>query len=325
MHAATLALRCQAYNLIKGISLVLRRCDIYLRSRWRTFPMPSWTTLFHRLQLQSVAMRLPQLALASTAVTSLASATYLEAPELVHAHSLSLRQINNAEEAYLSSVCAPPSVADAPCQVINNIESACQPNGTSTLAYLAHQECMCDGGFFSNWSGCLNCLYVHGGRSKAQSIVYSKLLTSASNSLCTGTPTVKFADIFASLTNSLPNAPSTAGIGSTDSFPGMTEVSLYYTASGSQGPGAITGSAAQATTPVTAPPTGLAGASSVPSSQGEGGLAGLGSLGTAIGSFVNSGSVSAATSKSSSSSALAASVVGRWLGVAAVGILVVTT
>jgi hypothetical protein len=279
-----------------------------------------WTALFHRLQLQSIAMHLQVLVLASTALTSLASATYVDAPQLVHAHSLSSRQINNSEEAYLRSVCTPPNVPNAPCQVINNIESACQPNGTSTLAYLAHQECMCSGGFFSNWFGCLNCLYVHGGRSKAQSIVFSQILTSASNSLCTGTPTVKFADIFASLTNSPPNAPSTAGTGTTDLFPSMTEVSLYYTASGSQGPGAITGSAAQATTPVTASPSGLAGASSVPSSQSVGGAAGVGSLGTATGSSVNSASASAATSKASSSGALATSIVGRWLGVAAVGI-----
>lgn len=262
--------------------------------------------------------------LAFTAVTSLVSATYLEAPELVQAHSFSPRQSNNSEEAYLSSVCTPPNVPNAPCQVIDNIESACQPNGTSTLAYLAHQECICGGGFFSNWFGCLNCLYVHGGRSKAQSIVFSQILKSASNSLCTGTPTAKFADIFASLTNSLPNAPSTVGTGTTDLFPSMTEVSLYYTASGNQGPGAITGSAAQATTAVTTPPTGLAGASAVPSTQSEEGMAGVGSLTSTTGSAVNSGGVSAATSKTSSSGALATSVVSRWLGIAAVGIIVVT-
>src|SRR5580700_1374696 len=125
-------------------------------------------------------MYLISLVSASAAFSSLVSATVLEADS----NPLVLRQTN--EQAYLNSVCQPNVTNPVPpCQEIVNIQSACAPNGTDAIDYIAHQECMCDGGFFSNWLGCLNCLYVHGGRSQAQSIAFSQILTSASNILCT--------------------------------------------------------------------------------------------------------------------------------------------
>lgn len=154
------------------------------------------------------------------------------------------------EAAYLTSVCSPNITADTnpipPCIEIQAIQEGCIPNGTSSLDLIAHAECMCNGGFFSNWIGCLNCEYVHGGRSPQLTSAFHTIITSASNQLCTGTPTASFAAIFNSIENSVAPGDATA-TGLSDQFPSQTAVSLYYTASGPQGLGAITGSATLAT------------------------------------------------------------------------------
>ena len=76
--------------------------------------------------------------------------------------------------------------------------------------------------------------------------MYSSIISSASNLLCTGTPTADFAAIFSSVAATV--APATTGATIlSDQFLSQSAVSLYYTATGSQGPGAITGSATAAT------------------------------------------------------------------------------
>ncbi|THY25079.1 hypothetical protein D6D01_05198 [Aureobasidium pullulans] len=160
---------------------------------------------------------------------------------------LDSRQTDNTEE-YIQEVCFPNTTSPVPpCQAILNIESACLPNGTSTLAYEAHQQCMCNGGYFPNWRGCLNCQYVHGTRSEAVAEAFDNILSSASQQFCTGTPTAVFADYFSALSDSSPQTATGVATTTSDQFPSQSAVSLYYTASGNQGPGAITGSAAQAT------------------------------------------------------------------------------
>lgn len=69
---------------------------------------------------------------------------------------------------------------------------------------------------------------------------YANILTAASSSLCTGTPTAKFEDVFATL-ESKATPVATGSTVFSDRFTSSTAVSLYYTASGVQGPGAITG------------------------------------------------------------------------------------
>ncbi|POR39035.1 Uncharacterized protein TPAR_00768 [Tolypocladium paradoxum] len=54
----------------------------------------------------------------------------------------------------------------APCVEIVNIESACEPNGTESINYAAHAQCMCNGSFFVDWRACQSCLLVHGLRSE---------------------------------------------------------------------------------------------------------------------------------------------------------------
>jgi hypothetical protein len=229
--------------------------------------------------------------------------------------SLLLARQTNTEQDYLNSVCLPnvTTTPIPPCQQIANIESACQPNGTAPLDYLAHTQCMCGGGYFPNWFGCLNCEYIHGGRTQAQSIAFSQILTSASNMLCTGTPTASFAAIFSSLSDTHPVVASTAGTGTTDLYPSQTAVSLYYTASGPQGEGAITGSAAAAT--------------KVPSSAAASTTAGAGGSMTTAGaaptggSSTTGGSASEA-SKTSSSGAAATNGLAGLLGIVAGGVVV---
>ncbi|PVH85485.1 hypothetical protein DL98DRAFT_511536 [Cadophora sp. DSE1049] len=209
---------------------------------------------------------------AASLLGAVASASILEIPGL-----LAARQTNGTdEEAYLAEVCFPNTTTPVvpPCQEIINIQSACTPNGTTGIYLLAHAQCMCGGSFFSDWIGCLNCNYVHGARSPQIVDSFHTIITSASNALCTGTPTASFAAIFSSLSNAA--APTGTDTAVSDQFPSQTTISLYYTVSGPQGIGAITGEAASATrtastTPTTSSRSGTsAGTTSSPSGTGAG-------------------------------------------------------
>jgi hypothetical protein len=81
---------------------------------------------------------------------------------------------------------------------------------------------------------------VHGGLSEKDLNRYSVVINSVSSALCTGTPTAAFEALFTSVDGKVPGATSGASV-SSDAFPGQTAVSLYYTQSGKQGAGAITG------------------------------------------------------------------------------------
>ncbi|PNY26242.1 Uncharacterized protein TCAP_03825 [Tolypocladium capitatum] len=147
-----------------------------------------------------------------------------------------------------AKVCYPAikSGVAAPCVEIINIESACHSNGTDSADYEAHAQCMCNGSFFSDWRGCQRCLLVHGLRSERDNVYWDRVLSVASNALCTGMPTAEFWSVFASAASNTVDAPFVT-IGDTksfDGFPGQTDVSIYYTASGTQGPGAVTGAVA---------------------------------------------------------------------------------
>ncbi|KAJ0162189.1 hypothetical protein CTA2_4962 [Colletotrichum tanaceti] len=133
-----------------------------------------------------------------------------------------------------------------PCVQIENIEVACKPNGTDPIHFEAHAQCMCGGSFFAEKLGCERCLFVHGLRSERSLAYYSGVLSSASNALCTGTPTADFATIF-SIIDVAATPATTGATAPSDQALSNTAISLYYTASGFQGPGSITGEAASAT------------------------------------------------------------------------------
>ncbi|OLN85952.1 hypothetical protein CCHL11_05435 [Colletotrichum chlorophyti] len=150
---------------------------------------------------------------------------------------------------YQDVVCKPQTSNGPlpPCVQIENIEAACQPNGTDSIHLEAHAQCMCRGSFFAEKLGCERCLYVHGIRSEADLAYYSGVLSSASNALCTGTPTAAFATVYSNIEVAATRATSGLATSRSDQAPSNTAISLYYTASGPQGPGSITGAAASAT------------------------------------------------------------------------------
>ncbi|KAI8303945.1 hypothetical protein K4K61_006560 [Colletotrichum sp. SAR11_59] len=148
---------------------------------------------------------------------------------------------------YQDVVCKPETTGQLPpCVQIENIEVACKPNGTDAVNYEAHAQCMCGGSFFAEKLACERCLYVHGLRSERDLAYYSGILSSASNALCTSTPTAVFASVYSSIQEAA-TPVTTGGTATSDRAVSNTAISLYYTASGPQGPGSITGAAASAT------------------------------------------------------------------------------
>lgn len=221
---------------------------------------------------------------------------------------------------YLDSVCSPnititsPNTVIPPCIESETIQEICTPNGTTSLYYAAHAECMCTGSFFEDWTGCQDCLFYHGQRTERDEAFYASVVAVASHSLCdflsssgAPTPTTDFAGYFSEAGVSA-TQPTTGATISSDQAPSSTAVSLYFTLSGSQGAGAITGSLAEATATTTA------GALVTGTSSTSGG--GSGSTSTASG---ESGSTSSSSASSSSSVAAAQTtmvVSGLVLGVA---------
>lgn len=155
---------------------------------------------------------------------------------------------------------------------------------------------MCGGSFFSDWVGCLNCDFVHGGRSEQIVESFLAIITSASNLLCTGTPTATFAAIFSSLSDV--GISATGATVLSDQFPSNTAISLYFTPTGIQGAGAITGSATQAF--------------SIMSTSSTAAKASAGTASAAAGT--GSSSEGSSGSASTSSSTAGAAPTGVWLG-----------
>lgn len=151
------------------------------------------------------------------------------------------------DQDYLDSICSPNVTLSAsatlpPCISVINIQGQCAPNNTSPLDYEAMSQCLCNAPstFFQDWLGCRQCLEYHGGLSQQALARYSVVITSVSNAVCTGTPTAVFADYYTNIAGAV-GAVSTGATGTSDQSPSQTAVSLYYTPSGVQGPGAITG------------------------------------------------------------------------------------
>ncbi|KAI1389415.1 uncharacterized protein F4822DRAFT_398201 [Hypoxylon trugodes] len=186
-------------------------------------------------------------------------------------HALAFRNLCRGEpddddSAYITSVCSPATPPDqsapAPCAAIQNIETACLPNGTSPLALDAHAQCLCGGSYFPEWIGCRKCLLVHGALSPLNFSYFTTVLSSASSQLCQGTPSAAFATLFTEVQAEIPE-PTTGDTVRTDASSGNAAVSVYYTASGPQGPGVITGSATAATATPTVSGSGSTGGESL--------------------------------------------------------------
>ncbi|EHA55372.1 hypothetical protein MGG_12313 [Pyricularia oryzae 70-15] len=238
------------------------------------------------------------------------------------------------ERTYLDTVCRPPILhmgdVVAPCISIETTEALCYPNGTTALHLDAHAQCLCRGSFFAEWTACRACLSLHGLLDDADRSFYQAVAMSASSVLCgfltepaaAPAPTTIFKAIFSSIAATLPGrsasgqggslaatAAGAASPGPDDKAPYQTEVRLYYTASGPQGPGPITGPATAATA------TGLQLDTGTPTLPGAPGPETLSQSG-AVGSVGPNGTeaVAGSTSTPSSSAAIANSWRGlRWM------------
>ncbi|KAK3328329.1 hypothetical protein B0T19DRAFT_187493 [Cercophora scortea] len=211
-----------------------------------------------------------------------------------------------AERNYEDVVCKPVTGGSEssvpPCLNIEVIEQICNPNGTHPLALKAHQECMCGGTYFSEWPFCLQCLYIHGLRSERDVAFYKSVLATASSAFCdVPTPTAKFANVFSSAQESVPS-PTTGATVTSDQAPSQSAVSLYFTATGSRGPGQITGDATAATASTLETASNIPGPSSVSQT--------LSSSAPITTDTSTTGSVSSTTATRSSTSASSTSTSG---------------
>jgi hypothetical protein len=236
------------------------------------------------------------------------SRVFLLAAAAANIASVAPQEISNAHELlqrdYSDTVCDPAtkSANDTvpPCVEITSIEEACQPNGTSALALVAHQQCMCGGSYFSDWIGCQDCLFFHGLRSQRDVAFYESVMTAASSSLCgAATPPAAWQAVFSSVANTF-TSPTTGATVSTDQAVSQTAVSLYWTASGAQGPGAITGSATLAT--ANSSTKTVVSTSATTSGSGSGSGSGSSASTTANGGSTATGSSSTTSSTAKSDS-----------------------
>jgi hypothetical protein len=129
-----------------------------------------------------------------------------------------------------------PDDPTAPCVSIENIEAICMQRGISLED---HQRCMCEGSFFEDWLGCRQCLRVNGALGEVEVEYWSSVMSGASTAMCDGesAPTTYWQDYFGSaIVTAEPPTEYSQGLGKT-TLVTETDVSLYYTAPDSQGPG----------------------------------------------------------------------------------------
>ncbi|KAJ9156071.1 hypothetical protein NKR23_g1311 [Pleurostoma richardsiae] len=230
---------------------------------------------------------------------------------------------------YADEVCKPATAHSTdpipPCVEIETIETLCAPNGTDPIDYAAHAECMCGGSYFADWDGCQACLELHGQRSERDEAFFRSVASAASHSLCdfltdsaATTPTAVFASLFVTAEDTAVQ-PTTGATVSSDAAPSSTAVSLYFTPSGVQGPGAITGEAATATaTGPTTTPTAASTSSAGGSTSGAAGT--TTNAGTAGGSGTAAGTSAATTASDSGASVLKGAGAGLLVGAAALAV-----
>ncbi|KAM0254719.1 hypothetical protein ACHAQJ_006500 [Trichoderma viride] len=75
-----------------------------------------------------------------------------------------------------------------PCVEIIFRDNTCHFDATEPNYSKAHDECQCNGSTFGAWVECQKCLLDHGFH-KEDNIYWSKILSAASEALCTGAPT----------------------------------------------------------------------------------------------------------------------------------------
>jgi hypothetical protein len=129
-----------------------------------------------------------------------------------------------------------------PCERVTYLEEVCFSNGTEIIDFIAEQECLCNGGYFSATEGCEACQFAHGLVSPFSPEEQASARSSLSAAECTpNPPTQGFTNFFPPInTASLLTQVQTI---SNDMFPNQTAVSNYFTTTTPLTPGQVTGSA----------------------------------------------------------------------------------
>ncbi|KLU86464.1 hypothetical protein MAPG_05476 [Magnaporthiopsis poae ATCC 64411] len=189
--------------------------------------------------------------------------------------AIAMAQPQAPPRPYLDAVCKPPThrtgeVVPA-LHLRRRDRGALLPNDTTPLHLEAARPVHVPRLYFAEWSACRACLSLHGllpedPEDPGRASLYAAVVAEASSALCgfladppaTPPPSVPFRALSSSAEAvALAGRPRSGGGGGAsgsnnegpgpgDKAPSRTEVSLYYTPTGPQGPGPITGSAALA-------------------------------------------------------------------------------
>lgn len=184
---------------------------------------------------------------------------------LIHTGGLYRRELDEETDLYLQEMCLPtvaeyaynvdstvdnliPSLHDSPfpCEQQVYILNTCVANDTTSIDYLAEQQCICGSNFRETIQGCGACYSAHGLTSETENT--NELVSSIWTAECSARPTQAFQEILYSIayriasTASTPQSETTTTL-ENDQFPSQTAVSNYWTGLPSPSLGSITGSA----------------------------------------------------------------------------------
>lgn len=140
-----------------------------------------------------------------------------------------------ATELHLNATTVITSLALSPfpCEQQLYLASICQENATDEIDFLAEQECLCGGSFFEVSAGCNACLFSHGYTGETTEEASSSL-SALSAAECNPIPPFQpFRNLLPSpnVTHDI-QVEATETLGD-DKFPNKTDVSNYFTATGS--------------------------------------------------------------------------------------------
>ncbi|KAI9782348.1 MAG: CSN-associated deubiquitinating enzyme Ubp12 [Geoglossum umbratile] len=203
------------------------------------------------------------------------------------AGSLPIRAVETRDteaDLELGQLCLVPG---SPCVAYLDISGNCTDDAGSD--FVKQQKCVCDGGFFQNLKGCMDCARLHGATA---GWVPKSFVDQLSTTLCTGTPSLGILDRIDQIVSTYtPDLAKESGYG-TNVLGNATEVSLYYTTTG----GSATHTTATTTTTTTAAPgskptgtetkTGSGTAGATATGTGNAGSARVLGMGTCLGTVV---------------------------------------
>ncbi|CZR52672.1 uncharacterized protein PAC_02549 [Phialocephala subalpina] len=175
----------------------------------------------------------------------------------------SIRALNDPVQQYLTRMCYPlfsnatrqaslqltaltsvSSLANSPfpCEQSLYLRQVCTANGTTANDFLAEQQCLCNGSYFTAHAGCDDCYLAHGYQDYTAE-ESTRNISSLSVAECAPTPPFQpFSNLVSSVNITSQSLSPSLTLGD-DRFPNMTAVSNYFTETASATPGSITGSA----------------------------------------------------------------------------------